>query len=152
MVLASFEPVQYNGTSGAEPAVIVDLDNTLFQMNPNRTPYQYWRVEEDTLSQPVATMVRMVRAYGFKAVLSTGRPDNYRPHTERALTKRAVIYDALIMRKTGDRRPGFIVKHENFHQLIAPNWDVKWALEDRIRETEMYRLIGVPCWQVASNE
>ena len=51
-------------------------------------------------------------------------------------------------REQGDSRSDMIVKEEIFWNKIAPHFDVKLAVDDRDQVVEMWRRIGVECWQV----
>ncbi len=55
-------------------------------------------------------------------------------------------------RKHGDSRKDDVVKEEIFWDRIADRYNVKLAVDDRAQVVEMWRRIGVECWQVAHGD
>ena len=53
------------------------------------------------------------------------------------------------MRKGGDKRIDSIVKKELYRKYIEPFYRVKLVLDDRNQVVDMWRDLGLPCWQVA---
>lgn len=141
-----FEP--YVAPDGLEEAVIVDIDGTLAHMVA-RGPYQFERVETDALDVLVAEQIRFHRGLGRKILITSGRSDAYREHTKRWLAKFKVSYDELFMRAAGDTRKDDVVKLELFNRHIRDHYNVRLVLDDRNRVVDMWRDLGLTCWQVA---
>ena len=134
------------------PAYIVDLDGTLARMN-GRSPYDWKRVGEDELVEPVAKMVQdLATGTGLQIVVMSGRDGSCRPQTEDWLALNNVCYDYLIMRAAGDKRSDDIVKEELFFDYVAPRWCVRAAIDDRNRVVAMWRSLGLLCLQVADGD
>ena len=141
------------GEKGIVPAIICDLDGTLALMN-GRNPYDASTCENDLVNEPVATVVRGVMERGWHVVFVSGREDKYREPTASWLFKHGfgVMSENLFMRQTGDKRKDYIVKQEIYEQAIHPHFDVKFVLDDRQQVVDMWRSIGLTCFQVALGE
>lgn len=132
-------------------AILCDLDGTLAIIT-GRNPYDTARCERDRLNAPVAGIVRMHHAAGYRIVLVSGREDRFRPHTERWLAKHGIEYAELLMRQTRDNRKDSIIKREIYEREIAPRYTVEFVLDDRDQVVEMWREIGLVCLQVAPGD
>src|SRR3569832_1684161 len=108
-------------TDKRKSIVIVDIDGTLADVQhrlhhikgPGKKNWsQFFRnAHKDEL---IAIVVRWVNNLSpeFKAILITGRPDDYRKDTEAWLKQHKIRYSKLYMRRSGDNRPDTIVKKE----------------------------------------
>ena len=113
-------------------AVICDLDGTLSLLNV-----------------PVARVLQMAKAQGYKVILLSGREQLYREPTERFLSKHQIAYDLLLMRTTNDYRKDNIIKKELFQQEIAGKYFIEFLLDDRNQVVDMWRKdLQLPCFQV----
>jgi hypothetical protein len=65
------------------------------------------------------------------------------------LNKYVTPIGSLTMRKTGDRRPDYIVKRELFDTHIRNRYNVIVAFDDRQQVVNMYRDLGITVLQVA---
>ena len=129
-------------------AVICDLDGTLSLLN-GRDPYDASSADEDLLNVPVARVLQMAKAQGYKVILLSGREQLYREPTERFLSKYQIAYDLLLMRTTYDYRKDNIIKKELFQQEIAGKYFIEFLLDDRNQVVDMWRKdLQLPCFQV----
>lgn len=143
---------KYEGTPGKPPAFLVDLDGTWASMGP-RGPYDNSKVHLDGVNKHVDIVVRALRAYGMKAVIMSGRDEGEALEgTKLWQAKHAIIADDMFMRKPGDRRRDDVVKHDLFWEFVAPNYDVKFTLDDRQRVVDTWRAMGIPCHQSAPGD
>lgn len=55
----------------------------------------------------------------------------------------------LYMRAEGDHRPDWVVKKELFLNEICKKYDVKLVIDDRQQVVDMWRSLGLTCFQVA---
>ena len=155
-VLPVLDP--YVGDPTLPSACVVDLDGTLAK-HQGRSPYDESRVEEDRFDELV-----WQAASGFDhIVLLSGRTDSCYDATMRWLNAHGVylaqegtsdlachgVVRSLHMRATGDRRPDSIVKREILLEQVAPHFNVQVAIDDRDSVVNMWRRIGLPCFQVA---
>lgn len=142
----------YQGTPGAEPAVLVDIDGTVALME-GRSPFDWSRVGEDLVNQPVVDYVRMLHDRGFRIVFLSGRSDECRADTEQWLAGHVgVPYAGLFMRAAGDYRKDSFVKLDLFDEHVRDNWDVHSVLDDRAQVVEMWRSLGLTVLQVAEGD
>lgn len=135
-------------------AIICDIDGTLAAMN-GRGPHDYHLVGGDTPREAVINAVHAAWCHGFELIFLSGRPDSCRTDTIGWL-KRHVLDSgparkpwALFMRETGDGRVDHQIKYEIFDERIRNNYRVHWAYDDRDQVVQMWREIGVDCFQVA---
>jgi len=129
-------------------AVICDLDGTLSLLN-GRDPYDASSADEDLLNVPVARVLQMAKAQGYKVILLSGREQLYKEPTERFLSKHQIVYDLLLMRTTNDYRKDNIIKKELFQQEIAGKYFIEFLLDDRNQVVDMWRKdLQLPCFQV----
>jgi len=106
--------------------------------------------------KPIAPTVELLRAlqeYGAKIIFVTGRPNKYMKETLQWLEKNTdkPVY-GLYMRKNDDHRPDYIVKKEIYETQIKPNLknECIWGVfEDRKQCVDMWRSLGLTCYQVA---
>lgn len=140
--------LQYQGTPSRPAAVIVDLDGTLARMK-GRSPFDWSRVGEDALSVNVARTVDALHLAGYEIVYLSGRDSKCYHTTESWLTRHGLPQGELFMRAEGDNRKDHIIKSELFWSHIAPNYDVKFCLDDRDSVVAMWRSMGLQCFQVA---
>lgn len=144
----------YDGTPGKPKAVIFDLDGTL-ALHVARGPYELDKLLTDAPNTMVVELARSYAAQGYKVLTVSGResgkeedPNKYWVDTLCWLGENDVPSDDHLQRAQGDSRGDMIVKEEIFWRDIAPNYDVKLAVDDRAQVVEMWRRIGVECWQV----
>lgn len=131
--------------------VIFDLDGTLALLG-ERSPYNASRAEEDELSQAVFFAYEAIRRGkpDTAVILLSGREDRWQPQTERWLARHGITYDALYLRRTGDRRKDTVVKREIYEAHIAKVYDIVVVFEDRDQVVKLWRDdLGLPCFQVA---
>lgn len=146
---AGVEP--YVRPDGAPPAFLIDMDGTTALMG-GRSPYDETRVGEDTPNVPVIVAARAFMDQGRVAIFMSGRTEGCRYDTTQWL-KRWVIRDGdryvLHMRKVGDQRPDHVVKLELFNNHVRHIYRVELAIDDRNQVVELWRRLGIRCWQVA---
>ena len=134
-----------------EDIILCDLDGTVCLMN-GRSPYEWDRVGEDLPNWPVVnTIQRWMKTH--KVVFMSGREGTlecYRQSVDwlnrHNLTNGPVD---LFMRKEGDCRKDNIIKEELFRKHIEPNYNVITVFDDRDQVVQMWRSIGLTCFQVS---
>lgn len=129
-------------------AWIFDVDGTLAH-HVNRSPYEWQRVGEDAVDEPVRRILDLKRAYGDEILIVSGRDGECRPQTEEWLTRHEIFYRELFMRPAGDQRNDAIVKLEILRNDIAPKYNVLGVYDDRDRVVQAWRSVGLLCCQVA---
>jgi hydroxymethylpyrimidine pyrophosphatase-like HAD family hydrolase len=138
-----------------ELCVIVDIDGTI-SSKEDRGWYEYSRVMEDFPIERLVRLVKMLHANGINLVFCTGREDSCMKQSIEWIKKHIFMNsDApveIYMRKTGDRRPDYVVKKEMYINQIEPRHKVWFVLDDRNSVVKMWREIGLTCLQVAEGD
>jgi len=108
--------------------------------------------QKDTPHWEITEILDMAREKGIKIVLCTGRDEKCRDETIEWFVMHGIHFDALYMRKAGDRRDDDIVKRELLTQIRSVGYDPVCVFEDRARVVKMWREEGLRCLQVAPGE
>jgi len=144
--------------------VIVDLDGTL-ALNKHRYHFidkrlgkpnweQYFLAcNKDQLNVPVAEAVKALKASGYNIHIFSARGKIAYDITIEWLEKHSIPFDALTMRELGDFTPDEELKHS---WLLSkyPNYtrDILCVFDDRDKVVQMWRSIGLACFQVAPGD
>lgn len=135
-------------TPDKRPAIIVDLDGTLAHMH-NRSPYEFHKVGDDKLDHAIAGIVEAYsKILGLEVIILSGRDDSCYIETCNWLNDYEVPFDQLLLRKTEDNRPDYIVKREMYFEHIDQDYNVLFVLDDRNSVVDEWRSIGLKCLQV----
>ena len=129
-------------------AYLFDIDGTLALNTSGRSPYDWDRVGEDV---PNVDVVRVCRRLGkvTKIVVMSGRDACCYNITKEWLLTHGIPFDSLIMRPAGNTEPDWIVKYDLFKKHVEPNYEVFGIYDDRNQVVDMWRKIGLTCFQVA---
>jgi hypothetical protein len=145
-------------------AIISDLDGTLALFNSIgkngqavlkhkgvhvRSPYDASKCEADAPNEPVVAVIDSFYKNGYKIIFCSGREDCYRTQTEKFITKHLGIEYELFMRQTADQRKDSIIKQEIYNKNIKGKYNVFFVLDDRDQVVELWRSLGLTCFQVA---
>lgn len=142
---------------GRPQAVVFDIDGTLALMG-DRSPYDLEKCGEDKPNHMVINFLKLLEAQGYKILTVSGREsgtkeDPYKYfNITRAWLKEQNISSYHFQRDQGDMRKDDVVKEEIFWRDIAPHYDVKLCVDDRSQVTEMWRRLGLECWQVQAGD
>lgn len=134
------------GLSGKPEAFIFDIDGTLAKKG-DRSPYDWSRVDEDTLNLPVFKIYQAVKRAGYKIIIFTGRDASCSEKTFSWLEKNGIDFDEILMRNEGNVEKDFIIKERMF-QEIEPGFEVVAVIDDRDQVVSMWREMGLTCLQV----
>lgn len=141
----------YAGTPDKPDAIIVDIDGTLATMK-GRSPYEWQRVGEDTVVENVKRTVNALYCEEFTVIILSGRDGECYDITRKWLEDNDIAFDHFWMRAAGDQRADNIIKAELFDNHIRDNFDVKFVIDDRDQVVEMWRAMGLQCFQVAPGD
>lgn len=154
------------------PTYIFDIDNTLsdcrhrlhfIQPSPGMIHFPkedidwtpdwdgfYAACGEDTPIWSVMTLLDFLVDGGAYIIFVTGRPEKCRDKTLAWLKHYIPSVDNadLFMRADGDHRPDYKVKEEIFKTCLDPNCEVYGVFEDRDQCVNMWRGLGLQCYQV----
>lgn len=139
----------YDNTQDLLTAIIVDVDGTLAHMN-GRGPYDWKQVGTDIVDESVKAVVNSAAEYVEDVIVLSGRDGSCRAETEKWLRDNGVLYDSLYMRRAGDTRPDWVIKHELFQKHIANKRRILYVLDDRDQVVHLWRTqLRLPTYQVA---
>jgi hypothetical protein len=140
-----------------QPWLVCDIDGTLSDFahrlhfikegeKPN------WRkfngaCTYDTVIPATLSLLNWAKSAGVKIILSTGRSQRYETQTLWWLKTQNVPYDLLLMRPDDDNRSSAEIK-KNHYQVNMTKKNIIMVLEDRDKEVEMWRELGLTCLQV----
>lgn len=148
------KPVPVADIPGLPSAIICDLDGTLALHN-GRSPYDVEKCDTDVPNSPVRLILNSISFAGSdkKVIFVTGREDKFREKTIIWIARHTGrTEDLLLMRPTGDMREDSIVKKEIYNREIQGKYNVRFVLDDRNRVVNMWRRIGLTCFQVAEGD
>ena len=143
-------PVKHDGPK----AIICDLDGTLC-LYGDKNPYSR-DFENDILNSPVADVLYSLQIDEEcpMIIFTSGRSEKYRAQTIDFLTKH-FFYPGdyiLFMRADGDMRNDGLVKYEMYRDNIYGKYNILFVLDDRNRVVDMWRSVGLTCFQVAEGD
>lgn len=144
-VVETVEP--YVRPLGKPQAYLVDIDGTLAEMI-DRGPFEWESVGSDILRDQVAITIQALYGAGYHIIVMSGRDSVCRQQTIDWLDSYQIAFDMLFMRAEGDMRKDNIVKQELFDKHIRNNFDVVAVFDDRQQVVDMWRSMGVDCFQV----
>lgn len=144
------EPPKIESKDNLPHAIICDLDGTLAILN-GRNPYDASTCEKDEINMAVLETLKSFirRKKDLKVLFVSGRMGSYRPMTENWLKSFFKHDYTLIMRKEGDMRKDSIIKKEIYESEIKDKYNIICVLDDRNQVVEMWRSLGLTCFQVA---
>jgi len=125
--------------------VIANTDHRIHHLDGIKDYLSFY--DEMSSDAPILSTIQLLKVLkeAYVVILITARPDSHRLLTEAWLEEHNVPYDYLYMRKAGDFRPDVIVKEEIYFAQV--NHEIVAVFEDRTRVVEMWRKLGLPCWQ-----
>jgi predicted kinase len=130
-------------------AILLDVDGTAMHMSPNRGPFDWAKVLDDTPNQAVIETVLALHARGYLIVVMSGRDDVAKEDTILSLEAAGVPIHEIHMRTAGDSRKDFVVKKELFDAHIRNRFNILVALDDRNQVVRLYRdVLQLPVFQV----
>lgn len=132
-------------------AVMVDIDGTLAH-HGGRDIYDLSRAHEDTPNRGVVAAVQSAAADGLAIIYCSGREDLSRDVTASWIARHVGVAGPLYMRPSDDKRKDSIVKRELFDEHIRDQFDVLYVLDDRNQVVDMWRELGLTCFQVAPGD
>lgn len=122
-------------------AVIFDIDGTLARM-VDRGPFEWQKVGNDELVQPVADLLKMFRKAKYKIIIFSGRDEECREITEVWLKNHKIKYDHLGMRPVGDNMPDYYIK-SRLYNTVCNDYNIKYAVDDRLQVCRLWYEMGL---------
>ncbi len=133
---------------------IADTEHRIHYITNGHKNWNAWHANahKDKPIDAVVSLLDMAAANDIKIVLCTARDEKCREDTLEWLHEHDIPYNALFMRKLGDRRDDDIVKFELLEQMYEMGYEPILVLEDRDRVVKMWRSAGLRCLQVAPGD
>ena len=150
--------------------IIFDLDGTLAIINKRRdlamtskqkrhTKFNWdvffnpENIKLDVPNEPVVKMAQMFAENGFTIVIFSGRTDKTKYSTRSWLTHNRVPFHKLVMRphKTMNFIPDDVLKKDMLDKHLDIN-DIFMVVDDRQKVVDMWRSLGLICFQVAPGD
>lgn len=104
---------------------------------------------DDKPIEDVILLCRLLDRPDITIIFLTGRPKSIATQTCDWLQHNVVSGGRLYMRDTGDHRPDYKVKREIYETKIKNDYNVVGVFEDRQQCVDMWRGLGLTCFQVA---
>ncbi|WNM73045.1 polynucleotide kinase [Streptomyces phage Persimmon] len=136
---------------GKRKVYLFDIDGTLAQMS-DRSPFEWNKVGNDDPRRQVILTAQALAEAGYEIVVMSGRDSVCRDETIAWLEFYDIPFVDLFMRAEGDMRKDNIVKQELFDKHIRDFYDVVAVFDDRQQVVDMWRDMGVDCFQVAPGD
>lgn len=145
-------------------AIIVDVDGTLAEFHPADVhewvlgPAKQWdpffaHMANAPVIEPVARLVKLLKAQGQQIVICSGRPDSHREHTQAWLTRHDIPFDAMYLRPEGDDHvDDEEVKSALLNQMHSDGFAPWLVLDDRDAVVAQWRALGLTCLQCAPGD
>ena len=89
---------------------------------------------------------------GLVILIVSGRSETVREQTEIWLEENGIDHMGLYMRSQGDFRPDYEIKKELLTNGVIPADNILCVFEDRASVVEMWRNMGLTCYQVDKGE
>lgn len=142
-----------NGPLGPRPVVVVDIDGVVADTSarqhlldgPGRRNWDAFFAAAGG-DRPLAAVPALLAALdtGLAVVLVSGRPDWLVDTTVEWLARHDVRWDALVVRRPGDRMPAARFKTRALRALVAAGHSVAFAVDDDEAVVDAYRAAGIP--------
>jgi len=135
-----------------ETIIMCDIDGTVAKMN-GRSPYDLTKVSTDVPHVPVVELVKTLKEKN-QIVFLSGRDGSCFAETH-AWIKEHVMDNTefkLFMRPAGNSEKDNIIKQRLYEEYIKQTYNVKFVLDDRDRVVDMWRAIGLTCFQVEDGD
>ena len=138
----------YKPNPDLRTAYLFDVDGTLTTGPYNRSPYEWTKVGQDKVNEPVAALLAALKPNAHIIVVS-GRDGSCYHQTYRWLVENQIWFDQLLMRESMDTRKDAVVKAEIFDREIRNRYNVLGVFDDRNSVVQFWRSLGLTCFQVA---
>ena len=134
-------------------AAVVDVDGVLSEASGRQHflegAHKDWRAffeacDEDPIIEETRTLLAALDR-DLLIVLLTARPAWVHEKTVHWMRANGVRWDLLIMRGYRDQRSSTVYKKEALNALIERSFEPVFAIEDDLRNAEMFRAHGIPC-------
>lgn len=145
---ASVEGVSFEDNKELPECIICDVDGTL-AYSPERSIYDYNKVDKDI---PNKKLIEMLNKINVPIIIVSGRNDDCCVETGTWLYNNGVVYEKLLMRKTGDKRRDTEVKEEIYNEFIKDKYNVLTVFDDRPCVVRMWKRLNLMVCDVSRQD
>jgi hypothetical protein len=147
-----------NGPVEPGATVVVDIDGVLSDAAGRQhyleEPRRDWRgffeaCGDDPVIDEMKVLLDLLDQ-GLRVVLLTARPYSVHELTEAWLRRYEIRWDLLVMRPSGEYGLSRDFKEASMDELLATGFELRLAIEDDLRNVEMFRAAGVPSLYIHS--
>lgn len=138
--------VAYNRDVTKRDAYIFDVDGTLADHEGLRSPYEWHKVGLDRCIDDVCKMLQLC-ALKADIIIVSGRDGCCIEQTRQWFREKNLPMNRLFMRPAGNNEKDSIVKYDIFKKFIEPYYNVLGVFDDRQVVVDMWRAIGLTCFQ-----
>ena len=151
-------------TTGAQRAVLVDIDGTLAHFDPEEVrewvlgetkmwPEFFAHMRNAPVRAEVLELVNILRESGQIILLCSGRPMEYIEETVAWLEANNITYHGIYLRKAGDdARKDEDVKAELLAEIHKDGYQPWLVIDDRTAVVNHWRALGLCCLQCAPGD
>ncbi|MFS4580902.1 polynucleotide kinase [Phaeobacter sp. C3_T13_0] len=144
-----------------KPCVVFDVDGTLAHFDAKELGHlvhgevKDWNgfhiaMADAAPIEPVARLLRQLKAAGEKIVICSGRPAGWVDHTTAWLRKNDLPFDGVYLRPEDlDAESDPDIKRLLLAEMRADKWDPWIIIDDRSSVVEAWRDAGLVCLQCA---
>lgn len=107
----------------------------------------------DTKNDAVVMVLKALYDSGKTVIVTSARNERHRDVTTQQLNNWGLSFiDKLYLRADGDFRPDEIVKQELLQKIKSDGLEPVLAIDDRTKVVNMWRSLGIPCFQVRDGD
>lgn len=138
--------------NGKPKAILFDIDGTVSHTQGKRGMFDWDKVGVDVVDEKVRETLNVYKKAGYKIIMVTGRDGLSKDKTAQWLVDNGIEYDELFTKPENDFRKDSITKTEIYNQKIKNNYNVLACYDDRKQAVDMWRGLGIKCYQVADGD
>jgi len=144
---------------GKLPSVVIsDIDGTIAIIDHRVHLAQagdwesfHFFAKDDKANEGARSVLKLFSEYGYEIVLISGRPIKWKGETELWLKLHGIHYDHLFLRPSTCYDPDPVFKQQVWQSHLVDR-DIVFAIEDRDQTVEMWRDVGIDCWQISKGQ
>jgi predicted kinase/histidinol phosphatase-like enzyme len=144
--------VKWKRNGNLPNAIIFDIDGTLAHMQGKRGTFDWNRVNLDVVDEKVRETLKAYKKANYKIIVVTGRDGTSKDMTAQWLRDNKIEFDVLHTKPENDFRKDYITKTEIYNSQIKPFYNVLAAYDDRKQAVNMWRGLGIKCYQVEDGD
>ena len=147
--------------------IICDVDGTLMNVvarveyvdrciDKNYNKEKWWdkflddsvMLKYDTPNEDVVSIINSLHKDGHQIIITSARNERHKKTTIHQLKQAGVNYNNMYLRKDGDMRADEICKRDLFYDMMRNSLYPRVAFDDRDVVVDMWRKMGIFCYQV----